>query len=130
MLLFGHSLITSERFYHINDVASIAHTPSNATLFLEFSQDNIDIVNHLKENDIHFALEVHTITEIIYANALGASFILVNEVLGIKAQKLAETYLFDAKILVRIHDASQIETLALEGVDGVIFPEAIIKITG
>lgn len=129
MLIFGHPFINSESFYHIDAIDTIVHTPANSTLFLHFSEKNLDIIEHLQNNALEFALEVTTITEIIYANALGARYIVINELLALKAQKLAETYLFDAKILVRIHDTSQIENLALSGIDGVIFAEAIIKIT-
>ncbi|MDQ1268226.1 MAG: hypothetical protein QG560_869, partial [Campylobacterota bacterium] len=44
------------------------------------------------------------------------------------AQNVAESYLFDAKILVMIEDEDEIEELALLAIDGVIFSNAIVKI--
>jgi len=128
MLIFGHRFIGSEKFYHITSIESIQNTPSSSTLFLEFNEDNLDIIKHLGLNNVNFSLEVKNITQLIYASSLGASYILVQQDLAKTAQDLAQTYLFDAKILVMINNEEAIEELALLGVDGVIFPNAIIKI--
>ena len=130
MLLFGHRFIPSERFYHIDDIETIIHTPANSLLYLPFSETNLDIITHLSSNDLRFGVECASLREVIYANALGAAFVIVDEALAKSAQKAADTYLFDAKILCRIHTEEKIEESAYEGIDGVIFPEAIIKISG
>ena len=129
MLIFGHRFIPSPRFYHIEDIDAVAHTPSNSIVYLVFDEKNLDIIKHLKDNDISFALAVNTIRDLVYAENLGASFIITENTLAISAQKVAETYLFDAKILCRINNESQIEAMAFEGIDGVLFSDAIIKIT-
>ncbi len=128
MLIFGHEFIPSEPLYHITDIDSIINTPSSSTLYLEFSEDNLDIVKHLNVNQIEFALDVKNIEELIYASALGAKYILLSREMAKTAQNIAENYLFDAKILTHISDNAEIEELALLGVDGVIFSNAIIKI--
>ncbi len=130
MLLFGHRFITSERFYHIDDIDAIIHTPSNSLLYLTFSESNLDIIEHMRSNHLKFALECHNLTEIIYANALDAAYIIVNEELAKSTQKAADTYLFDAKVLVHIDSEERIEAMASEGIDGALFSEAIVKISG
>lgn len=129
MLLFGHRFIESERFYHISDIEDITHTPPSSTLYLEFSEGNLDIIQYLQENSIVFALNVKNITELIYAAALGATYISMNKKLAKTAQNIADNYLFDAKMLAHINDEDDLEELALLGVDGVIFAEAIVKIS-
>jgi len=129
MLIFGHRFINSERLYHIDDVEAVLRTPSNSLVYLSFSEQNLDIIEHLNSNSVRFALEVENIRDVIYAENLGASFILLKETLAKSAQKVAETYLFDAKILVHIEEESQIETMAYEGIDGVVFANAIVKIS-
>lgn len=129
MLLFGHRFIESPRLYHIDDVDAIAHTPANSTLYVTFSETNLDILAHCRENGLRFALEVESLREVIYAESLGASYIVVEEELAKLAQKTAETYLFDAKILCRIDDEDMIEEIALQGIDGAIFAEAVVKIS-
>lgn len=128
MLLFGHRFIPSQSFYHISDIDSITKTPPSSTLYLTFSEENLDIITYLQENLLSFALSIKNITELIYASSLGASYIILDKELAKTAQKIAETYLFDAKILAVVEDDDEIEELALLGIDGVIFSNAIIKI--
>jgi hypothetical protein len=129
MLLFGHNFIPSDEFFHIFDIESIEKTPPSSKIYLEFSEKNLDIIEHLALNQIAFALEIKSITELIYAAALGASYIALHPKLAKTAQSIAENYLFDAKILVHITKESEIEEMALLGIDGVIFPEAIVKVS-
>ena len=128
MLFFGHRFIESEKFYHVFDIETIIQTPPASTIYLEFDEKNLDIINYLKNNDITFVLKVNSITELMYASALGASYIHVEQKLAKTAQKIAENYLFDAKILVYVEDEEDIDEMALLGIDGVIFAEAIVKI--
>ena len=129
MLLFGHRFIQSDEFFHVFDIDSIEKTPPSSKIYLEFSENNLDIIEHLRSNQIPFALGVTNITELIYASALGAAYILVHQKLAKTAQSIAQEYLFDAKILVHITQESEIEEMALLGIDGVIFPEAIVKVS-
>ncbi len=129
MLLLGHRFIPSESFYHIDSIEAIKNTPPSSTLFLEFSEENLDIINHAEGSSIAFMLTVRNITELIYASSLGAKFILVPKELAKTAQDIAESYLFDAKIVVKIEDESEIEEMALLSIDALLFTNAIIKIT-
>ena len=129
MLLFGHRFIESENFYHISDVDAISKTPPNATVYLEFSEENLDIIKHLNENSVAFTLSVSSITELIYASSLNATYIVVSKELAKSAQNIAESYLFDAKILVAIEREDAISEMAQLNIDGVIFSNAIVKIT-
>ena len=129
MLFFGHRFIKNEKFYHIFDIEAIIQTPPSSTIYLEFEEKNLDIIDYLNSNNIKYALKVKNVTELVYASALSASYCVVTQKLAKTAQKIAENYLFDAKILVHIEDEDEIEEMALLGIDGVIFTEAIIKIT-
>jgi len=129
MLFFGHRFLQSPKFYHIFDIDSIFSTPPSSLLYLEFEEKNLDIISYMQENGIHFALKVKNSTEIAYAAALDASYIVVETPLAKTAQKIAENYLFDAKILTHIEEEKEIEELVLLGIDGVIFPNAIVKVT-
>ena len=128
MLIFGHSRLKSELFYHIHDTNSISKTPPSSILFIDFSEKNFDIIEYMKLNDLDFALEVNSLKDAIFSEQLGAKYIITDTKLAKTIQDRAEYYLFDAKILCRIEDESEIEALAKEGIDGVIFAEAIIKI--
>lgn len=128
MIFFGHRFIESQNFYHVSSIESILNTPPSSTLYIEFSEINLDIITHAALNSMPSAIFVQNITQIVYASSFGASYIIVPKDLAKSAQNVAENYLFDAKILAMIEDEEEIEELALLGVDGVIFPTAIIKI--
>ena len=128
MLLFGHRFIKNESFFHISDIDAIVKTPSNSTIYLEFSEKNLDIIDYLNANSISFTLSVKNITELIYASSLQARFILVQKELASTAQSIAESYLFDAKILVAIESEDEIQEMAQLSLDGVMFSNAVVKI--
>jgi len=129
MFIFGHRFIKSDDFYHITDIDAISNTPPNSTIVIDFNEDDLDIIDYAFKNEITFALNVRNITEIIYASSLNTSYIIIPTQLAKTAQNIANNYLFDAKILVHVEDEAEIEELALLGVDGVIFSNALIKIS-
>lgn len=129
MLLFGHPLIPSERFYHIESIEAIANTPSNSIIALFFAPENLDLITYLRANKIRFALYVTSITEAVLAENMNANYLLVHPKNGSEIQKVAEHYLFDAKVLGYIDQEDQLEKLIDMRLDGAIFIEAIVKIT-
>lgn len=130
MLLFGHPYIAFEPFYHIDEIASIDLTPPGSTLFIPFKEENLDIITYMQANNLPYAIEAADLSETVFAHNLGARYIVVDEALAKSAQNAAENYLFDAKILCRLDDTGSLEEKIIEGIDGVIFPEAIVKISG
>lgn len=129
MILFGHPFIKGESFYHVFDIESISNTPPSSGIYVEFDEKNLDIIGHAASNSVKLAIYAKNITHIVYASSLGASYIVVDKKLAKTAQDIAENYLFDAKILVFIEYEDEIEELALLGIDGAIFQEAVIKIS-
>ncbi len=128
MLILGHRFLPGESLYHTLSIDSINNTPPSSVIYLEFSEGNLDIIQYARSNHIDFTLSVTDITQLLYASALEAKYILVPKEMAKTAQNIAENYLFDAKILVNIHEDEEIEEMALLGIDGVIFSNAIIKI--
>ena len=129
MTLFGHPLFSSERFYHIESLEAIAKTPSNSIVALFFAPQNIDIIVHLRNNKIRFALYVTSTTEAVLAENMNANYLIVHPKVGQEIQKVADHYMFDAKVLGYIDQEDQLEKLIDIRLDGAIFIEAIVKIT-
>jgi len=129
MLIFGHRFIDSNPFYHISNIEDISHTPPSSTIYLAFEECNLDIITHANNNDVNMALSVKDISQLMYASSLKARYIIVHKDMAKTAQNIAENYLFDAKILVRIEAENEIEEIALLGIDGVLFTNAVVKIT-
>lgn len=129
MLLFGHPLLPSERFYHIESIEAIAKTPSNSVIVLFFAAQNIDLITHLRNHKIPFGLYVASTTEAVLAENMGANYLIVHPKMGQEIQKVADHYMFDAKVLGYIDQEEQLEKLIDMRLDGAVFIEAIVKIT-
>lgn len=129
MILFGHPLIPSEHFYHIESIEAILHTPSNSVLALFFEEQNLDIIEHLQNNHIRFALYVSSEVEAVLAENLGAAYLIVTPKNGSDIQRVAEHYLFDAKVLGYCEEIDNLQKLIDMRLDGAIFGDAIVKIT-
>lgn len=122
MLLIGHELIPSDPFYRVDTVEQIAKTPSNATLLFHF--DPV-LIAYCVAQKVSFALHVKQIKELVLANALGASYFVVDKTLALHAQKIADDYLFDGKVLLLSNDDNDIEFAASHTIDGILFETAI-----
>jgi hypothetical protein len=129
MLIFGHRFIPAEPFYHISNIEDISHTPPSSTIYFAFKESNLDIITHANENDLTMALSIKEIQQLMYASSLKARYIIVEKEMAKTAQNIAESYLFDAKILVRIENEDEIEEVALLGIDGVLLSNAVVKVT-
>jgi hypothetical protein len=87
------------------------------------------LIEYAKSNALEFAIDVSTLKDAIISENLDAKYLLMQDEIANSVQKAADTYLFDAKILIHITDEDKIEALASEGIDGAILPEAIVKIS-
>ncbi len=128
MLLFGHPYVPSLPFYHIDSIEALHHTPSNSVVTLFFTPENLDIIEHLRLNSVRFALHIETSTDAVIGENLGASYFIVLPKYAEAIQKVAEDYLFDAKILGYIENTKDLENLIELRLDGAIFADTIIKI--
>jgi len=126
MILIGHTLIPSEPFYQIETKTQIAQTPANATVSFTF---NASLAEYCKAQNISFALHVKNIEELILAHALGASYFLVDKSLALQAQKIADDYLFDGKVLLKSNDNTEIEFAAIHSIDGIIFEHGFTSLS-
>jgi len=126
MIIIGHPDIPFEPFYYVESIEEIAKTPPNSTLWLGSFASAKEIAKHCFKNHIAYGVMAESVNDALLSNALHARYILADHSLASKLQKIAENYLFDAKILVPISDESEMETTAEAGIDGVIFQDAII----
>lgn len=124
MLLIGHHLIPFSPLYPIDSLDEITLTPRGSNMLFEY---NPELIWHCRENEISFALHVSSVTEAIIGNGAGAKLLVASTPLATELQKLAEYYLFDAKIAVMIDDESLIPEMAKHGIDALILPEGIVS---
>ncbi len=127
MLVFGHPWIESEKFLKVYTIDDIKKTQPKDILLLEPLSVSIDIAKYCKANNLPFAVTINSVRDAVYVNAIGADYMLCQHEQAIIVQKVADDYMFDAKVLVVIEDEKSIDTLIRFGIDGVIFSHAIMQ---
>ena len=117
MLILGSKYIDSPKFVKVSTVEDIDKTTPNDILLIEF-KPSFELAKYCKENSLAYAIEAKSALDAIYASNLEASFVIADIELAQTLQKLADNYLWDMKILVKINSEEDIEKVALLGIDG------------
>ncbi len=125
MLIIGDKRVKSTPFFRVKTIEQIQKTLPNSIIVVNNLFENIDIVYFLQENELSFAIEITTLKEALFANALGAQFVIANFDLAKEVQILANEYLWDMKVLVTISKDSELEVVAKAFIDGVIYKNHI-----
>ena len=125
MIVIGHPWIKSQHFCKVFSVEDIKDTKADDIVLLEPLVDSHSFAQYCQNNSIAYALVTNTLDDAIFANALGAKYMICEEDDALMIQPIAQEYLFDTRILVLIHNEKEISTIARGGIDGVIFAEAI-----
>ncbi len=119
MLVLNHKDLKSEIFSKINSIQEIKFTQSNSTLIFDF---NIEICNYCNQNSLEFGVRIKRVKEVIFSANLNAKYIFINdEELILKAQKIADDYMYDSKIILEIKSEEELEWSAINAIDGVYF---------
>ncbi len=122
MILIGDEFIPYENISKITTITDIERTKSNSTLL--FSYD-IELIKYCHKNSLNFAVIVKDIKELIYSSQFDTKYIICTKDLSLMAQKIADNYLFDSKILVTIVHSDEIQWVAQNEIDGAIYKDLI-----
>jgi len=125
MIVFGYKYIISPSFKKVTDINSIKKLSNQDIMFNRYNNNLIPLYLYAKRNEVKFAIKVNTLLELVIASSHGADYILVNSKLVQKAQKYANDYLIDSKILLIIDNKNQIQEAVVNSIDGVIFKKLL-----
>ena len=125
MKIIGHPWIESERFIAVKRREEIGSTPAGSVLLFDDIENSIDLLHYCREQGLPFAVETGELRLMLLARALGACYVLAADESAEEFQAVAQHYLFDMEIIVRIDDESGIESCARRGIDGVVFASSI-----
>jgi len=125
MILIGHPWIESEKFCRAYSIEEIQNSEPSQTILLEPLVDTHDLAAYCHQNGIPYAVVINSLEEAIYANALGAKYVICDEDTALMVQPVANEYLFDTRVLVLIKSEKEVSKIARSGIDGVIFGSAI-----
>ena len=127
MLILNHPQIAPLTLCYVASKEEVEKTLPNDFLILncDNSANTLALARLLKENNTSYAAMPTSVYEALTLVNLNVRFLLTEDLEMAKTlQKLAETYLFDCKILLCVYDTahrqSEIETAANFGIDGVL----------
>ena len=127
MLILNHPQIAPLTLCYVASEEEVEKTLPNDFLILncDNSANTLALARLLKENNTSYAATSTSVYEALTLVNLNVRFLLTEDLEMAKTlQKLAETYLFDCKILLCVYDTahrqSEIETAANFGIDGVL----------
>jgi len=124
VILLGDALISYEDISKIEKIEEILSTKPNSTLLFEY---NIDLIKYCHDNTLGAAVVVNDIKEVIYSCQFDVKYIICTKDIVQGIQKIAENYMFDAKILVIIDNSDEIVWVAQNEIDGAIYNHLITK---
>lgn len=118
MILIGDKLIPYTDIFNILTIEEIKNTKANALISFRYNEN---LLTYSYENELDYAVIVTSITESIYANSLNARYVVCEKELAKDIQKIADNYMFDSKVLALIESSNEIEEIAQNEIDGIIY---------
>ena len=122
MILIGDKLVPYANIYNISSVKEIKDSKENSIISFRYNEN---LLTYSSSNSLNYAVEVSSIKEAIYANSLNAYYIICSKQLALDVQKIADNYMFDSKILAIITSNNEIEEIAQNEIDGIIYKDVI-----
>ena len=120
MLIIGHKLLENYDFFMSND--ELKENMINCFYYDE------NLINKAKCKNIDFAIIIKNYDELILSNALGAKFILIEDIsLALQASKIAEFYMFDSKVLLIIDELKNLNDIYELRLDGVLLKSKLFN---
>ena len=125
MIIVGHPWVKSQKFCKVFSIEDIKSSKPEDIVLLEPFVESYEYAEYCQTNNIPYAIVVNSLDDAIFANALGAKYMICEEEMALVVTPIAQEYLFDTCVLVLIHNQKEISKIARGGIDGVIFAEAI-----
>ena len=118
MILIGDKIVPFGDFFNISSINEIKNTKANSLISFRYNEN---LLTYSYENDLYYAVVISSIKEAIYANNLNARYIICQKELAKDIQKIADNYMFDSKVLAVIQTSDEIEEIAKNEIDGIIY---------
>jgi len=117
MVIIGFSEIDNTNIIKIDSIDDIKNTIPKDLIIFDY---DLDIVKYCQKNEIFSGVIVKNIKEAILSNYFLINFIIVKKDIAKIVQQIAQNYMFDSKILQIVDSLDEIESVALNEIDGVI----------
>ncbi len=116
VIIFNHPHIPSPTFVRVDSTSQIANIAAKDVVWFDF---DFEMLRFCQRHDIRCAVDIQELTQAVFANALGATFLVCELSLAKEVQKVADHYLFDSKVIATISEDRLKEAIEA-GIDGVL----------
>ncbi len=116
MIILSHPHIPCVDLVAVDSIHKISQTTAEKVVRFAFDWE---LLKHCHANGVAAAVDIVSVKQAVYANALEAKFLLCTLDVAKKVQPVAENYLFDAKVIAK-HDCRLIEEVIAAGIDGIL----------
>ncbi len=123
LIILNHPKIPAPTLHQVADIDAIASTPPGSVVRFTFDWE---MLHYCKANAIAAAVDINSLQEAVFANALEAKFLLCSFKLAKEVQRAAEEYLFDAKVVAKT-DCRLIEEVIRAEIDGILCTNYALK---
>ena len=108
MIILGDKIVPFENISFISNIDEIKQTKANSTLIFFYDEE---LLVYCFNNQLSFAVITSSLNEAIYSNSLSCKYIICKKDLAKEIQKVAENYMYDAKILAIIESNNEFEEI-------------------
>ena len=126
MIIVGHPWVESQTFRSISSLSDIKETKTNDIVVLSSLENTHAMAGYCQKNHVAYAIRSSSLKDALFANVLGAKYLICEPQHAKEIQTVAQEYLFDTRILAEIENEEEMTALAKAGIDGVIFTEVIL----
>lgn len=120
MKIFGFPPIAHPIFKKIASIQEVVNSHANEVLFFEDKLEQcLELGAFLQKNHVDYAVKISSIESFLFFSNLGMKYALIHSC-SQTYQNLAKEYMLDTLVLQIIQKKEEIQTFALEGIDGVI----------
>jgi len=117
MEIIGFSEIEGVEIVKINSIDEVKNTLANQLVIFNF---DLELIKYCSKNEVEFGVIVKNIKEALLSNHFLAKYIIVEKENAKLIQKIANNYMFDSKVLQVVDSLDEIESVALNEIDGII----------
>ncbi len=121
IIVGGEEVVSTGETLFLPKDGSLEGVTPNSIIYEVFDKKKLNIYKEMVEQGMSLALHAADLRELVYICNLGAKYAVSHkeDVLGM--QKAMDCYLYDTKLLALIYEEEEIEWVAGNEIDGVLF---------
>ena len=121
IIVGGDEFVSTGETLFLPNNGSLDGVTPNSVVYEIFDKKKLKDYKEMTERGVSLALHVSDLRELVYICNLGVKYAVANKEDALGMQKAMDGYLYDTKLLVLIDEEEEIEWVAANEIDGVLF---------